>query len=80
MLTMVRQTAMGWTRRFRVSGDAKPVGAGDETIMNGAPYLGPEASRSEPKKPVAVGDHAAEEIKRRQVSLVVRYVTTMRAR
>ncbi len=76
MLTMVRKTAMGWTSRFGVSGDAKPIGAGDET---GAPYLGPEASRSEPKKPV-VGDHAAEEIKRRQVSLIVRYVTTMRAR
>ena len=80
MLTMVRKAAMGWTSRFRVSGDAKPVGARDESIINGAPYLGPEASRSEPKKPVADDDHAAEEIKRRQVSLVVRYVTTMRAR
>lgn len=79
-MTMVRKKAMGWTSRSRVSGDAKPVGAGDETIMNGAPYLGAEASRSEPKTPVAVGDHAAEEIKRRQVSLIVRYVTTMRAR
>ena len=79
-MAMVRKTAMGWTSRFRVSGDAKPVGAGDETIINGAPYSGLEASRSEPKKSVAVGDHAAEEIKRRQISLAVRYVTAVRAR
>jgi hypothetical protein len=70
---------MGWTSRFRVSGDAKPDGSADEAIVNRAPYLGPEASRCDPKNSVAIGDHAAEEIKRRQVSLVVRYVTTMRA-
>jgi hypothetical protein len=71
---------MAWTSRSRVSGDAKPGGSRDETIINGAPYLGPEASRSDPKHSVAVSDYAAEEIKRRQVSLLVRYVTTMRAR
>ena len=71
---------MRWISRFRVSGDAKPVGAGDETIINDARYMSLEASRNEPKKSVAVGDNAAEEIKRRQVSLVVRYVATMRAR
>jgi hypothetical protein len=71
---------MSWTSRFRISGDAKPVGSGDGTATSGAPYLGPGASRIDPKNSVAVSNRAAEEIKRRQVSLMVRYVTTMRAR
>ena len=80
MLTMVRKTAMGWISRFRVSGDAKPVGAGGRGHYKRRAILGPGASLTEPKKPIAVGDQATEEIKRRQVSLVARYVTTMRAR
>jgi hypothetical protein len=71
---------MGWTSRFRISSDAKPDSARDETIINGAPYLGPGANRSDSMHSVAVSDHAAEEIKRRQVSLLMRYVATMRAR
>lgn len=71
---------MGWSNRFRVSSDARPAGSGDEAILNSAPYLGLGAGRSGSKNPEAGSDPAAEEIKRRQVSLVVRYVAAIRAR
>ncbi len=75
---------MGWISRFRKSGDTEPANPWDETVINNAPY--------EPYKAIGGGveDVAAastpqnttiaEEVKRRQVSLVVRYIAAVRAR
>jgi hypothetical protein len=75
---------MGWMSRFGASREAEPVDPSDETVMNGAPYDAHKAIRSSPKSPAAPGDRPdariAEEIKRRQISLVVRYVAAVRAR
>jgi hypothetical protein len=76
---------MGWTSRFPVSGKAEPVNPWDEAPINGARYDAHKATGSNPEKnPAATGvpgdAHSVEEIKRRQVSLAVRYVTAVRAR
>ena len=75
---------MGWINRFRASEDAAPANPWDETVTNGAPY--------DPYKVIGGGvEHVAaasapqnaniaEEVKRRQVSLAVRYVAAVRAR
>ena len=56
----------------------------DETIINGEPYDAHKAIRSSPESPATPCDrpdaHIAQEIKRRQISLVVRYVAAVRAR
>ncbi len=73
---------MNWISRFRASGDAEPVDP-DETIINGAPYDAEQALRSSREPPSPSGDRSAataEEIKRRQISAVVRYVAAVRAR
>jgi len=75
---------MGWNSRFGASGEAEPGDPVDETVINGAPYYAHKAVRSSPQSPAAPGDrsdaHIAEEIKRRQISLVARYVAAVRAR
>ena len=75
---------MGWISRFRASGKRELTDPWNETIINGAPYNAHKAIRSSPESPAAPGErpdaHIAEEIKRRQLSLVVRYVAAVRAR
>ena len=72
---------MGWNSRFGASGEAESGDPVDETVINGAPYDAHKAVRSSPQSPAAPGDaHIAEEIKRRQISLVVRYVAAVRTR
>jgi hypothetical protein len=75
---------MGWISSFRGSGEAKLADRWDETVINGAPYDAHKAIRSSPRNPAAPGDrpdaHIAEEIRRRQTSLAVRYVVAVRAR
>jgi hypothetical protein len=75
---------MRWNSRFGASGEAESGDPVDETVINGAPYVAHKAVRSSPQSPAALGDrpdaHIAEEIKRRQIALVVRYVATVRTR
>lgn len=74
---------MGWLSRFGASREGDRADPWNEGISNGAPYAR-RAGQSDSGKPAVSGDppdgQIAEEIKRRQVSLVVRYVATMRAR
>jgi hypothetical protein len=70
---------MGWISRFwgtEKSDRPRP-------LFNGAPYHGRKAIRSIAHDPSAPGygpdPHVAEEIKRRQLSLLVRYVMAVRA-
>jgi hypothetical protein len=69
---------------FRASAEAERADPSDATVINGAPYDAHQAIRSGAANPTAPVDrpHAqiAEEIKRRQVSLAVRYVAALRAR
>ena len=75
---------MGWISRFRGSGEAELAKPWNETVIDGAPYDADKPMRSRRESPAAPGDRPdaqiADEIKRRQVSLVVRYVTAVRAR
>jgi hypothetical protein len=77
---------MGWISRFLPSGEAEPVNPLDETVINGEPYHAPKPIRSGAKNSAGPGDgievqvQDTEEIKRRQVSLAVRYVAAVRAR
>jgi hypothetical protein len=75
---------MGWISRFRVSGNAEPVVPWYETGTNGTPYYSQETIRRIPENPAAPGApedaQIAGEIKRRQVSLAIRYVAAVRAR
>jgi hypothetical protein len=74
---------MDWINRFRASGNAEPANPWDETVINGAPYDAHKAIRSYPEPPSAPGDRPeaiAEEIKRRQLSAVMRYLAAVRAR
>ena len=70
---------MGWMNRLLpmgVAGRADPL---DETIINGEPY---DPYRGAQKSAAAVGPQAeiTEEVKRRQMALLVRYVRAVRAR
>jgi hypothetical protein len=80
---VVKETTMGWISRFLGSGEVGPAEPWSETIINGAPYDARKAIRSIAHNPSAPGygpdPHIAEEIKRRQVSLAVRYVMAVRA-
>jgi hypothetical protein len=71
---------MGWINRFRASGEAESAAPWD--VVNGA-HEARKAIRSSPKNPALPDDRPAalaEDIKRRQISLAVRYVATVRAR
>jgi hypothetical protein len=69
---------------FGASGEDERADPSDETVINGAPYDGDQAIRSGAENPAVPVDRPdaqiAEEIKRRQVSLTVRYVAALRAR
>jgi hypothetical protein len=74
---------MGMINTFGVSGEAERADPSDETVINGAPY-DDQAIRSGAENPAASVDRPdapiSKEIKRRQVSLTVRYVAALRAR
>jgi hypothetical protein len=69
---------------FRAPGEAERAEPSDETVINGAPYDGHHVTQSGGESPATSIDRPdaaiAEEIKRRQVSLGVRYVAALRAR
>ena len=73
---------MSWISRFRTPGEGEAVNLRDETVIDRAPA--PYHLRRSPENSAAPGDHPdahiAEEIKRRQVALAVRYVMAVRAR
>ena len=74
---------MGRIDTFRASGEAERADPSDETVINGAPYDPHQAIRRGAENravPVNRPDaHIAEEIKRRQISLAVRYVAALRS-
>jgi hypothetical protein len=74
---------MGWFSRLRGDREVERVNPWDETPNTGAPYDALNAMRSRPENAAAPGDRSevrAEEIRLRQISLVVRYVAAVRAR
>jgi hypothetical protein len=81
---VVKGTTMGRIDTFRASGEAERADPSDETVINRAPYDAHQAVRSGAVNPTAPADgpgaQIAEEIKRRQISLAVRYLTTLHAR
>jgi hypothetical protein len=70
--------------RVRRSGTVEPADPWDGTVINGALYNARKAIRSSSENAAAPGDspdaQIAHEIKRRQISLVVRYVSAVRGR
>jgi hypothetical protein len=81
---VVKETAMSMINTFRGSGEAEPPDPADETVINGAPYDADKAIRSGAENvatPVdALDARVVEEVKRRQLSLALRYVAAVRAR
>ncbi len=75
---------MNWIGRFRASGEAEPAAPRRETAIPGAPYDASNAIWSSPESvpppSESLGGEIPEEIKRRQVSLALRYVLAVRAR
>ena len=75
---------MGLIDTFRASGEAERADPSGETIINGASYDPHQAIGSGAESPAPLVDRPdpkiAEEIKRRQISLAVRYVAALRAR
>jgi len=77
---------MFWISRFRGSGKSEPAWTRPLSMANGtpSPYNAHEAIRSGPENAPAPGDRPgppiAEEIKRRQIAVAVRYVAAVRAR
>jgi len=76
---------MRWPNRLRLrsAGKAKRADPRDETVIRGVPHDGRAASeRLDSSAPHGDGadTQIAEEIKKRQIALAVRYVTRVRAR
>jgi hypothetical protein len=75
---------MGRAYAFRASGEADCAELSEETVINGAPYAAQNANRSGTEEPAVLVDRPeaqiSEEIKRRQISLLVHYVSAVRAR
>jgi len=75
---------MGWISRLLASERAQSGSPWDETVINGAPYQLQKPARSSADNSMGGAESLdaqdAEEIKRRQVSLAVRYVAAVRAR
>jgi hypothetical protein len=69
---------------FRASGEAEPTYPADETVMNGTSCDADKTIQNgaeDPVTPVDASDaRVAEEIRRRQISLALRYVAAVRAR
>lgn len=76
---------MSWIRQSRGFATGERSDPADETVINSAPL---DSRRATPDRPIGGGsrtptvpdDHTAEEIKRRQVSLALRYIMAVRAR
>ena len=81
---VVKETAMSRINTFRAPGEAKLADPADETVINGAPYDAHKAIRRGAEDPATHVDapdaRITEEIKRRQISLALRYVAAVRAR
>ncbi len=75
---------MGWISRFRESRDTEPANPWDETVINNAPYDPYKVTQGGVEQVATASappnGNIAEEVKRRQVSLVVRYIAAVRAR
>jgi hypothetical protein len=75
---------MGWVNTFRSSGAGEPADPWNETVITGPPYDARQATRRVAENPAAPVDRPdapiAEEIKRQQISLAVRYVAALRTR
>jgi hypothetical protein len=77
---------MGWISRFRGFVKAEPGWTKPLSMATGtpSPYNAHEPLRSDPENAAPPGDspdpQIAEEIKRRQISLALRYVAAVRAR
>ena len=73
---------MGWLERFSPSAAAAEAAAGGATIINGAPPDVGErrGSAAAPVTPNGPDPCLSEEIKRRQVALLLRYVMAIRLR
>jgi hypothetical protein len=71
---------MVWISRFRGSGKTEPADPWRESVLNGPPHDAHEAIRRTGDPGERSDAQIAEEIKRRQVSLAVRYVAAVRAR
>ena len=69
---------MRWTSRFRTLGAVESASLRDTTVIDRALYGGRSETPAVPgNDPEA---HIAEEIKRRQIALVLRYIAAVRAR
>jgi hypothetical protein len=65
------------------SAEAERADPSEETVINGAPYHGHQVTQGGTEKPAAVtlqDPQNAEEIRRQQIALAVRYVAALRAR
>jgi hypothetical protein len=75
---------MGWLGRFGSSEKVETADRRNETVIDGAPHDAHKATRKGSESSPVPGDcgdpHIAEEIKRRQVSLALRYVAAVRVR
>jgi hypothetical protein len=76
---------MNWISKSLGFGRGEAFDSADETVINGTPYdarhsMQDSLIRGTPKAPTDPDDHTAEEIKRRQVSLVLRYIKAVRSR
>ena len=80
----LRSTTMGWINTLFASGDAgeaSPANPWDETVIIGAPDNAHKAIGSGAENGITHPDaRIAEEIKRRQIALITRYVATVRVR
>ena len=75
---------MGWIGRFPASSEAEPAAPRRETAIRGASFGAYNAIRGSSEDAAAPGEilggEIAEEIKRRQILLALRYVLAVRAR
>ena len=75
---------MGWISKIRKSMDAEPANSEDDTIINDASYdayKGVQSGVEEFAPPTSQqNSNIADEVKRRQISLALRYVAAVRAR
>jgi hypothetical protein len=73
---------MGWIKTFQASAEAQRADPSDATVINGAPYDAHPEIRNSAENPAASVDRAgaqvSEEIRRRQLWLLERYVAAVR--
>jgi hypothetical protein len=72
---------MSWSRIFFAFGRSAPAAPFDETVVNGVQHYAKDAiPGGEPTSFARPGAQIADDIRRRQLALITRYVTTVRAR